>query len=199
MKLTSLVLLAILPAVLGFGQPQAKPEAGGKTEGIKVHGHWVLEIKNPDGSLASRKEFENSLAAGTGNGAALIAPLLVGGATVGPWVVAIFSSGTSGPFLSVTQTAVGCVAANNPCSSSLNVSSAAGQIVFQGSTPAATAAGPITSVSTAVSTCASNMSPQACLAQPFFPGLAILTSAPVTGMNIQVGQAIIATVTISFS
>src|SRR5262245_57695497 len=26
--------------------------SGGPQEGIKVHGHWVIEVRNPDGSLA---------------------------------------------------------------------------------------------------------------------------------------------------
>ena len=30
-------------------------------EGIKVHGHWTIEVKNPDGSVATHHEFENSL------------------------------------------------------------------------------------------------------------------------------------------
>lgn len=33
----------------------------GTREGIKVHGHWTIDIKNPDGSLASHHEFENAL------------------------------------------------------------------------------------------------------------------------------------------
>jgi len=69
MRLTGAVLAVVMSAALAFGQakPEQKPEkqkAGGKNEGIKVHGHWVLEIKNPDGSLASRHEFENSLVPG---------------------------------------------------------------------------------------------------------------------------------------
>jgi hypothetical protein len=32
------------------------------TEGIKVHGHWVIDLKNPDGTLAEHREFENALA-----------------------------------------------------------------------------------------------------------------------------------------
>jgi hypothetical protein len=35
----------------------AKP--GG--EGIKVHGHWIIDVRNPDGSLAQHRDFENSL------------------------------------------------------------------------------------------------------------------------------------------
>lgn len=35
--------------------------AKGMNTGIKVHGHWVIDVKNPDGSLARHVEFENSL------------------------------------------------------------------------------------------------------------------------------------------
>jgi hypothetical protein len=31
------------------------------SEGIKVHGHWIIDVKNPDGSLAQHRDFENSL------------------------------------------------------------------------------------------------------------------------------------------
>ena len=37
--------------------------SSGPREGIKVHGHWSIVIKNPDGSVASRHEFENALTA----------------------------------------------------------------------------------------------------------------------------------------
>ena len=33
----------------------------GLTTGIKVHGHWTIETRNPDGKLARHAEFENSL------------------------------------------------------------------------------------------------------------------------------------------
>jgi len=33
-------------------------------EGIKVHGHWIIDVRNPDGSLAQHRDFENSLADG---------------------------------------------------------------------------------------------------------------------------------------
>jgi hypothetical protein len=42
--------------------PAAKPAAKGQHEGITVHGHWVIEVKNPDGKVTARSEFENSLA-----------------------------------------------------------------------------------------------------------------------------------------
>jgi hypothetical protein len=71
--------------------PAAK-RAGGAREGIKVHGHWTIEIRNPDGTLASRSEFENSLQGGE----TLLAGLL--GNTITPpitWVVALFAAQNS--------------------------------------------------------------------------------------------------------
>ena len=37
-----------------------KPAAG-INQGMKMHGHWTIDIKNPDGSLAQHHEFENSI------------------------------------------------------------------------------------------------------------------------------------------
>lgn len=47
---------AKLPAL-----PAVKPPAKGQHEGITVHGHWVIEVRNPDGKLVKHVEFENSL------------------------------------------------------------------------------------------------------------------------------------------
>jgi hypothetical protein len=39
-----------------------KPTAPkGQSEGITVHGHWVIEVRNPDGKLVKHVEFENSI------------------------------------------------------------------------------------------------------------------------------------------
>lgn len=38
-----------------------KPAPNGLNTAITVHGHWVIEVKNPDGSLVRHVEFENSL------------------------------------------------------------------------------------------------------------------------------------------
>jgi hypothetical protein len=42
---------------------------------IKVHGHWAIDLRNPDGTLADRREFENSLAVQQGGDALLIGML----------------------------------------------------------------------------------------------------------------------------
>jgi len=45
------------PAAPAKAAETAKPG----NDGIKIHGHWVLEVKNPDGKLVKRLEFDNSL------------------------------------------------------------------------------------------------------------------------------------------
>jgi hypothetical protein len=47
-------------------RPQAEEEETAKPgkpggEGIKIHGHWVMQVKNADGTLGDRREFDNSL------------------------------------------------------------------------------------------------------------------------------------------
>ena len=59
-----LVLLAVFLGAAATGG--AEQRSGAPSEGIKVHGHWTLEIRNPDGSLASRHEIENELLPGMG-------------------------------------------------------------------------------------------------------------------------------------
>src|SRR3989442_5421961 len=46
-------------------QPRAESK-GGQVEGIKVHGHWTIEVRNPDGTLVTRREFENGLVGASG-------------------------------------------------------------------------------------------------------------------------------------
>ena len=68
--------------------------ASGRTEGIKVHGHWTITVRNADGSVASRNEFENSLSPGTGS-AALI-QMLGRTATPGLWSINVFTVDSTG-------------------------------------------------------------------------------------------------------
>jgi hypothetical protein len=53
--------------------------------GIRIHGHWVIDVKNPDGKLVEHREFENSLVTvGTMmSGDQLLAGLLSGNLTAG--------------------------------------------------------------------------------------------------------------------
>jgi hypothetical protein len=74
---------------------EEKPSGDAKHEGIKVHGHWTIEVRNPDGALVRHVEFENSIDSGYSyvngtntyriNGATtFLAALLTGQALVDP-------------------------------------------------------------------------------------------------------------------
>jgi len=77
MRFNGLILALSMSALLAFGQAKKdgeqpdqnhkKSDSGGKNEGIKVHGHWVIDVKNPDGSLAGHRDFENSRLRTEGN------------------------------------------------------------------------------------------------------------------------------------
>jgi len=60
-------------------RPANRSAGGGMNTGIKVHGHWTINILTKDGKLVSHHEFENSIA----YGAPIFANLLAGTATPG--------------------------------------------------------------------------------------------------------------------
>jgi hypothetical protein len=71
-------------------QPAGQSPGKGHHEGITVHGHWTIEVRNPDSKLVKHREFENSLASGSVNGgAALLGGLLGRVVTAGSWQVAL--------------------------------------------------------------------------------------------------------------
>ena len=47
------------PGVTEEGDSHGSSGKGG--EGIKVHGHWTIDVRNPDGTLGAHHEFENAL------------------------------------------------------------------------------------------------------------------------------------------
>jgi hypothetical protein len=65
---------------------EASPH-GGQHEGIKVHGHWTIEVRNPDGALVAHREFENSLQGGPGGRANFLSSVLSRQNTVGNWII----------------------------------------------------------------------------------------------------------------
>lgn len=65
---------------------EAKPAGDGSHEGIKVHGHWTIDVRNPDGALITHREFENSLVSG---GSFVLANCLVNGCPQTPWSVVL--------------------------------------------------------------------------------------------------------------
>jgi hypothetical protein len=67
-----------------IGQAEEMPSDGLAAEGIQVHGDWTIVVRNPDGSLAGRYEFQNAL---TSHGAGWLAELLAREESVGLWRV----------------------------------------------------------------------------------------------------------------
>lgn len=67
--------------------------SGAPHEGIKVHGHWTIVVRNADGSVASRNEFENALT--SGGAQALVSLLTQAQSTAPVWSIAI--NGNTGP------------------------------------------------------------------------------------------------------
>lgn len=94
MRITSTFVLAITLMLAGAGSPaatsfQQESTARPGDDGIKVHGHWTIDLTNPDGSPAGHHEFENALTPG---GAAIIAGLLQSNNPRGRWSVSLFTA-----------------------------------------------------------------------------------------------------------
>ena len=93
---------------------QAQP-AKPSSEGVKVHGHWVIDVRNPDGTLAQHRDFENSLTSPNG-GDAIITGLLTGTYVYGTWYV-VESATQTGKQICSSSIASGCAimtATHNP-------------------------------------------------------------------------------------
>ena len=189
---------------------------GGQHEGIKVHGHWTIEVRNRDGSLANRREFENSLAPVDAGGLAVI---LSRQFSVGGWWVAFvdhasptadlckaaFSNGAGGQCL---------IAENTPTlgyADSLNLTvSASGQTAttiapiilnLSGSVNVPTA-GTIDYVASFFQTCPATVAPSACLTSgsPNSLNNVVFTTAGLGApVSVAAGQTVAVTVVITFS
>jgi hypothetical protein len=90
--------------------PVQKPSANGQNEGIHVHGHWTIEVRNPDGKLVTHREFENSLSGGDG-GAILLSSIISRVATAGAWEVQLADSGSLLNIVQIDEPGSGAYAA----------------------------------------------------------------------------------------
>ena len=199
---------------------EEKPSGDGKHEGIKVHGHWTIEVRNPDGSVVTHREFENSLQP---SGATALASLLTGVVPVGPWEIRVNgSASTPSPcppappitrFIPANDTSCVIVAGAFAATANSNVfpnltvnSSGTGQLVLTG-TAVASQSGGVATVSTYVTLCPAG-TPQANCAQlldqlpPQFTAFSLGTGSGASQspvIQVTAGQTIAVTVNISFS
>jgi hypothetical protein len=193
------------PQSAGENKGQA---SGGPQEGIRVHGHWSIDILNPDGSLVSHHEFENALA---DYGQTLAA--LLGGSTAGRWAVTLSSQhgtspcqgGTGTPFPntcrlieSAATNATGGTAEFKTLTATMT---AAGQqtglntLVLSGSATALVA-GQVDRVDTSMSICTEATPRSGCTTAG---GALPFTTATPPAVQVAAGQTIRVTVTLSFS
>jgi hypothetical protein len=73
-------------------ESESQPTHGTRGEGIKVHGNWTIDVRDPDGSLAAHHEFENRLITGGTN---LLSDLLGLKVAISNWTV--FLDGANQP------------------------------------------------------------------------------------------------------
>jgi hypothetical protein len=86
--------LAAIAAARPVEEEESAAPDSANHQGIKVHGHWVLQVKNADGTLGERREFDNSLVTGKGSigGDQVLAALISGNATAGDPAVVFYPS-----------------------------------------------------------------------------------------------------------
>ena len=200
----AMVLIAALGCVQAFAQapvtaPAAGASSGAAQEGIKGHAKWRLTLRNPDGNVDARHEFQNALYPGGGD--KLLAKLLAGTAVTGQWTVALF-----------TTSATSCNANNAPCSitetsrpngaNSRDLTRSipssgpdAGKLVLRGSVRIPNNA-TITTVQTELTSCAPSVSPASCISA-FADGFT--QKALATGVAVAQDQLVEVKVVISFS
>jgi len=189
----------------------AKPQDNASQQGIKVHGHWVIDVRNPDGTLAAHRDFENSLV-----GANDMLGFLYGSEVMSDLAVYLGSStppcNVSSSYycdlvhnLSVLPASARC--GYDYCVTGLTITPTFGQnpaLVLAGNMTA-TQAGSITTVGTFIGLCGSptstptTTSPSSCAAGNNQYGYGALTQTSITSVAITSGQIIQVTVTITFS
>lgn len=221
LRLTAATVVAVLvagflasaPATGAVGQAQAGLSAGQHSEpssggdpggGIKVHGHWMIEVREPDGRLVSRHEFENALTPG---GATLLARVLARQFNLGVWQVRLFgfpgpcTNGLGGQVECVTFQASwpGTPGAFEAKTLTLAVPDSgpnAGKLVLTGSVTAANASS-LTTVLLAYGLCGATVATAACEAASF--GSSFTEAALSPTVSVSAGQQVQITVVISFS
>ena len=198
----------------GYERPkdgvQEEQGRGGPHEGIKVNGYWVIDVRNPDGSLVSHTEFENSV--DPNSGTPQLAGLLKQVRTAGHWAIRLGGTRTPGAQPACT----GGAAVGTDCwivqpgslptpfnapgagiSTNLTVTLTGtnqDQLVFSGSLTVP-ADGKIDFVNTWQGFCPADVAPQNCTTITGGP----LTFFPLDPIVLQQGRIIQVTVTLSFS
>jgi hypothetical protein len=192
--------------------PHAKQRTGDPHEGIKVHGHWTIEVRNADGTLVTHREFENSLWSGGGDG--VLVSALSRQFVNGLWMIGLNNFGGTGvcPHILTNQCPGSCClveagstqAVDGHVFKTLTVQTTSDPLnphLILSGTLTASVAGGINQLFSDTLLCSASVLPGNCLeANSVNGGLyRILTSTTITPVNATIGQLIQVTVDISFS
>jgi len=179
-----------------------------------VHGHWTIEVRNPDGTVATHREFENSLIKSTPSGLAgdyLLVAMLGRGLTPGAWQVRL--SGPNGGLCPRGGQSGFCIIGElggNIDSTNLLVTPTSYPSVGAGTFPptltlsgtvvSVPSAGTVAVVETDAFTCSGSSSPYGCLSTGGGSLFLQFTSAPVNpSVAVAAGQTLAVTVVFTFS
>jgi hypothetical protein len=186
---------------------EAKP-SGGSREDVKVHGHWTIDVRNPDGSLASHRDFENSL---TPSGGGVLVGSLSRASVTGLWRVQLNALSAPGPCNSTFNcnlvepaetSPLASADSNNVIVSTPTSGPNSGKLVLAVSVTVA-GAGVFYGVATYLDVCAVGVIPTGCtIANILNPGdgQPLFTSALITtNVSVVPGQFVQVTVVLSFS
>jgi len=190
--------------LLASGAAQLAPK--GQLDTIKVHGHWTIVIKNPDGSVASRDEFENSLFKGDGD--VLLAGILGRTMSTGNWIISL-DAGYGGTRPCTKNGTATLCQIGEPNGSQLSgaelfanlsvqvTGATHNQVTLSGSATS-TNGGQVADVSTYIGACQGTVAPSSCGMNG--SGIHRLTTHGLTPpITVQAGQSINVTVVVSFS
>jgi len=185
-------------AVADAPTPSAGQNAG--QQGVKVHGWWTVTVKNPDGTVADQRQFENSL---TSDGATLLTDILMGTSTPGAWTVELSGNACSGSSHCYilddrSQEDVSSFASYFKTLSVAASSTTHGDVLVLSGYATASQDGSVTAVSTALYACSGDDAASACVASGL-PSREVTEASLSSPISVIQNQQIAVKVVISFS
>lgn len=167
--------------------PAKEGHAGVPHEGIAVHGHWVIDVSNPNGKLVTHHEFENDYVATN-----FLPSLMARQSSVGFWGVQLTGSGPNNYFITEAQNT--CSGTN--CFNTLAPPSYDNAVFTLTGTFTAPLSDTISQVQTTAFWCNSSTPPATpCPATGYFA----FTRTTPSGVTFVSGQIVQVTVNITFS
>ncbi len=176
----------------------------GPVEGIRVRGHWTIEVRDPDGTLVERREFENALVIPAG--AALLAQVMARSLSIGGWRVElhlgpagqICDDGSGNPLQCVIVESTDPSVALNNYFGTLTFAVSVGQIELTGSA-VAQRNGDIGDVATFNLVCGGTVAPATCPGDPTGNVTDLTATTLATPVAVLTGQQVQVNVVISLS